>query len=149
MLSFSPGVQGFNLSGDKLNPILKNLIALNRNIPVFVHTGHHSNSTPAQLFLLARRFPEINFVMGHSGSTDYATDVTPVVRQCENIAIESSFARPAGFVARLKDIGYDCGIMGSGFPYNDLVFEWSEMLRLLPKEHHEQVCGGNLMKLLR
>jgi hypothetical protein len=100
------------------------------------------------LFLLAGRFPRINFVMGHSGATDYATDVVPVCRLRSNIYIESSFARPPGFVGRLKELGWNRGIMGSGFPSNDLAFEWSEMRRILPPEHHAGVLGGNLASLL-
>jgi len=113
-----------------------------------VHTGHHSHSTPAQLLLLARRFPAIRFIMGHAGSTDYSTDVVPVVGLVDNIVVESSFGRPPAFVAKLEQMGADRGIMGSGHPYNDLVFEWSEMLRLVPEERRDSVCGGTITRLL-
>lgn len=148
IVSFSPGLQGFIASFGPLNGILERLARNRPEVPVYVHTGHHSHGAPSQLFLLAGRFPEIRFIMGHSGATDYATDVVPVCRQKPNIYVESSFARPPGFVGRLKAVGWEKGIMGSGWPLNDLAFEWSEMRRLLPPEHREKVLGGNLAGLL-
>jgi hypothetical protein len=148
IVSLAPGLQGFNASFGPLNAILDKLARSHPGVPVYVHTGHHSHGAPSQLFLLAGRFPEIRFIMGHSGATDYATDVVPVCRQKPNISVEASFSRPPGFVGRLKALGWEKGIMGSGWPLNNLAFEWSEMRRLLPAEHHEKVLGGNLAALL-
>ena len=148
LVSLSPGLQGFNPSFGPLDALLEKLGQSYPGLPVFIHTGHHSHGAPSQLFLLAGRFPEIRFIMGHSGATDYATDVVPVCSQRPNISVESSFARPPGFVGRLKAVGWDRGVMGSGWPLNDLAFEWAEMRRLLPPEHHERVLGGNLAFLL-
>jgi len=148
MLTFSPGVQGFVLSVCKLEPIREALAALSLNVPVFVHTGHHSNATPCQLAMLARRLGNLNFIMGHCGATDYATDAVPACKYSDNIYLESSFSRPPGFVKRPGEIGADRCIMGSGYPYNQFEFEWSEMRRLLPSEYHEAVLGGNLSRLL-
>lgn len=148
IVSFSPALQG-HLAGNKnLDSILENLAKSGLRVPVYIHTGHHSHGAPSQMFLLAQRFPGLKFIMGHSGATDYAPDVVPVCRLSPNIAVESSFARPPGFVGRLKNLGWERGIMGSGFPFNDLAFEWSEMRRLLPAEHQAAVLGGNLASLL-
>ena len=148
LVSFSPGVQGFNASFGPLNAVLDKLAAHYRGIPVFLHTGHHSHGAPSQLFLLAGRFPDIRFIMGHSGATDYAADVVPVCRLRPNIHVESSFSRPPGFVERLAALGWERGIMGSGWPLNNLAFEWSEMRRLLPAGQRNAVLGGNLAALL-
>ena len=90
MLSFSPGVQGFILSEDKLDSILESVAGRAVKIPIYVHTGHHSCSAPSQLSLLARRFGQLDFIMGHSGSTDYGSDVVMVCQLNENIYPESS-----------------------------------------------------------
>ena len=148
VLTFAPGVQGFVVGSKKLDPILENLANNDIDVPIYIHTGHHSHAAPSQLFLLARRFPAMTFIMGHSGSTDYALDVVPVCRQSTNVYMESSFTGALGFVRRLADVGWEKGIMGSGFPYYDLSFAWSELRRLLPVEHHEAVLGGNLGRLL-
>ena len=148
ILTFSPGIQGFILSGNKLDSILEKIISKNKNIPVYIHTGHHSNAAPSQLALLARRFRQLNFIMGHCGATDYHDDVVSVANLNNNIYLESSFARPFPFITKLETIGYDRGIMGSGFPYNHFSSEWSQMRRLLPAEHKSAVLGANIQKLL-
>jgi len=148
MLTFSPSVQGFILSGDRLDPILEWLSERHAPAPVYVHTGGHSNATPCQLALLAKRFPGLTFIMGHCGATDYATDVAPACQYASNIRLEASSARPPGFVKRPDRVGPERCIMGSGWPYNRLGFEWSEVRRLLPEELHQAVLGANLAALL-
>jgi predicted TIM-barrel fold metal-dependent hydrolase len=85
--------------------------------------------------------------MGHSGATDYWTDAIPVYKLCPNIWMESSL-RLQGVVASFKEVGYERGIFGSGYPYNDLSFEISKMKQLLPEPYHQAVFGANLLKLL-
>jgi uncharacterized protein len=144
ILTFSPGVQGFNPAEGKLDGLLEKV----RGIPVYIHTGHHSYGAPTQVAILARKFPHLNFIMGHSGATDYATDAVPVCKICPNIFIESSFARPLGFFNRCKEVGYHRAVFGSGYPSNDIAFEVSELKRLLPEEHCQGVFEANLLKLL-
>jgi predicted TIM-barrel fold metal-dependent hydrolase len=148
VLIFSPGPQGFVLSEGLLTPVLEKIALENWRCPVYVHTGHHSHAAPAQLALLARRYPKINFIMGHCGATDYSADVVIIAGKYKNIYLESSFARPSLFLAKIKTVGYEKAIMGSGSPYNDMTYEWNEMLRLVPVENQESVLGGNLQRLL-
>jgi hypothetical protein len=148
ILAFHPGVQGFAPSEGRADAILEALLARNLKPPVYFHTGHHSHGAPAQVLLLARRFPQLVIIMGHTGATDYGDDAVRVCRQASNVYVESSFARSSAFVARAAQIGFDRAIMGSGFPCNDLAFEWAEMERLLPARHRAAVLGGNLMRLL-
>ncbi len=144
LLMFSPGVQGFNPAEGKLNGLLEKI----SKVPVYLHTGHHSFGAPSQVAMLAKKFPDINFILGHSGATDYAGDSIPVCKTCPNLFIESSFARPLGFFNRCKEVGFDRGIFGSGYPCNAMAFEVSELKRLVPEEHHQDVFGGTLLKLL-
>lgn len=148
VVAFHPGVQGFPLSGHLLDPILERLAQAAPAVPVYAHTGHHAYGAPTQLGLVARRFPALRFIMGHCGATDYADDVVSVCAANPNIYPESSFARPFSFVPKVIELGAQCGIMGSGFPYNDLSFEWQAMREALPPEHHEGVLGGNLCRVL-
>lgn len=148
LLSFAPDTQGFNVSGRKLDGILEMLVENNLRLPVYVHTGHYGFSAVSQVFIAATRFPAINFILGHSGATDYGTDIVPVIKSSENIYFESSFARPPGFAAKVGMLGSAKALMGSGFPLNDMEFEWSEMRRLVPQQFHDDLFGGSLLKLL-
>jgi uncharacterized protein len=148
MLSFAPGVQGFNVSSSKLDGIIETMIAKDINLPVYVHTGHHSNATPAQLLLLAERFKEIDFICGHSGSTDFKGDAVFGCKLVDNLYLESSFARPCLFATVVGNIGENKAVMGSGYPYNYFKYEWQEMEKLLSQEYLKNVLGENLFKLI-
>jgi len=148
IVSFSPAVQGLSICDNKFVRLCENILENYKNVPVYFHSGHYSYGAPTQLLILAKYFPDLNFILGHSGATDYASDVVPVCTSVTNIYMESSFARPPGFVAKLEQAGFDRGIMGSGYPDNDLPFEWLETCRLLPEEHLGSVCGETLLKLI-
>jgi hypothetical protein len=148
ILVFDPAVQGFNPCEGEVDGILRGLRDAGLTVPVYVHTGQHSFGSPSQLALLARRFPQVKFIMGHAGATDYSTDVAGVCGLAGNVLVESSCARPPGFVQRAAAVGFHRAIMGSGHPYNDMDYEWSCMERLLPAEHRLAVLGGNLLGLL-
>ena len=85
LLTFAPSCQGFVLSSHMLDPILEMLLDKKLRVPVYIHTGHHSNAAPSQLAMLARRFPTLNFIMGHSGATDYSIDVVNVCKANKNM----------------------------------------------------------------
>lgn len=148
IITFSPGLQGFNLCENLLDAMLEKVSELKIKPVIYVHTGSHSFGAPSQLAILAKRFSCLSFIMGHSGATDYGTDVIAVCQMCDNIFIESSFARPPGFVAKAAQIGFNRAIYGSGFPLNEVSFELSEMKRLLPVANQQEVLGENLLKLL-
>ncbi|MDL2259097.1 amidohydrolase family protein, partial [Eubacteriales bacterium OttesenSCG-928-K08] len=65
-------VQGFVLSSDLVKPLLR--IAQEYQVPVYCHTGSFTVAEPFQLRELALEFPKVNFIMGHSGNTDFWTD---------------------------------------------------------------------------
>ena len=150
MLTFMPGVQGFYLGDRNLDGILQRLTvrAGGPAIPVYVHTGHHSNATLAQLTLLAARFEQLNFVMGHCGSTDYWTDAGPAASVVDNIYLDASLSRGQLLVAYAQQVGWDRALMGSGFPYSEMELEWDLMRQALPAERQPAVLGGNLARLL-
>lgn len=147
MLVLAPALQGFVL-GDSIADDLLQEVA-RHGLPVYVHTGPHSAAAPSQLVLLANRFPQVQFIMGHCGATDYSHDLTAVA-ECElpNLWFDLALVRPwAG--ADLVRMGYGSRtIFSSGAPCNNLEFELSELEQLLPRDAHPNIYGGNLMNLL-
>jgi predicted TIM-barrel fold metal-dependent hydrolase len=143
---FAPAVQGFLLGDEILDPLLET--AGRETLVVYVHTGPHLHATPWQLALVAERHPRIPFLMGHSGATDFWRDVVPAASGCANVYIESSFARPFTVIHHLKALGPDRGVMGSGAPRNDLVFEWDQMRAVLSEEEGCRFYGETLLRLL-
>lgn len=149
IIAFSPADQGFLLSGHNLDFLLEKMCQYNLKVPIYIHTGHHSNSTPCQLAMLACRYPQIDFIMGHAGSTDFKADVLPVCMIYKNIFPEASFARQPGFIHDAIAYGKDRAIMGSGFPYNNFEYEWENIKKYLSVADAESILGHNFAKLLK
>ena len=147
LLVLHPAVQGYIANDELAWPILEALAG--RGIPVYVHTGPPGSATPWQVVDLAERFPNVDFIMGHSGATDFWNDVVLAARSAQNVFIESSFARPPLFANYLEQVGKHKGIMGSAAPLNELVFEWEQMRAVLPPPEWDAIYGDNLARLLR
>ena len=146
MVVFHPAVQGFQANDELVFPLLEALQEY--NAPVYVHTGPPGMATPWQLADLAEAFPNLNFIMGHCGSTDYWTDVRVVMTSSDNIYLDSSLARPAAFRGYVDAVGVDRSIMSSFAPINDLVFEWDQMRLEAPPDEFAEIYGQTLLTLL-
>lgn len=145
VLVLHPFLQGYLANDEIIFPSLE--LASEEKIPVYMHTGT-ANSTPWQIVDLAERFPELSFIMGHCGATDFWNDVAPAARANANIYLESSLSRPFIFHGYINAVGLEKGLMGSYAPINDFVFEWEQMKRELPEDMWPGVFGNNLKKLL-
>ncbi len=146
MLVLHPWVQGYLASDELTFPVLE--IAGLERVPVYMHTGQPGSSTPWQAADLATRFPGVDFIMGHSGATDFWNDAVEAAGTRENVYLESSLARPFQFAGYLEKVGAAKGIAGSYAPLNDLVFEWTQLRECVPAAMWSQVAGGNLAALL-
>lgn len=142
MLVLDPAIQGFAPADELVCPLIEE--AARCRLPVYVHTGAYHHGTPAQLGLLAQRFPDVSFIMGHCGSTDFKSEAAEVAKLYANIYSETSLTRPFGAVATIEVLGQDRVMMGSAAPLNHFVFEWRETLALLPPDAHAAFYGGTL-----
>lgn len=87
--------QGFRLSDHIIDPLLN--VAEAYQTPVYAHTGTAGLAEPLHVVELARRFPKLNFIMGHSGSSDYSEDVVFAKGFLDNVWLETSRNGPANF----------------------------------------------------
>ena len=95
------------------------------------------------------RFPDVIFIMGHAGATDFWNDVPYAGSFALNIYLEGSFARPFVFKSPLQAVGPEKGIMGSSAPRNNLVFEWEQYRAELNEDEYSCVFGDNLTRILK
>ena len=144
LLVLNPACQGYQIDEELVFPLIEQVQHL--GMTTYVHTPQ--GATPLQLALMARNYPDISWIMGHSGATDYWYDVPAAVTALPNLYIESSCARPFSFLQHCKTVGFDKGIMGSGAPLNSLLFEWNEMKAVLPTISNAGIYGSTLMRLL-
>ncbi len=147
MLVLSPMLQGFIPTDEVTDPLLK--LAGELRLPVYIHTGPHSTGAPSQVVLLAERFGDTRFILGHCGSTDYAADM-PVVLEIAppNVWFELSLVRP--FAMPTYDGTVDEGrlIFGTSAPRNAPGVELEHFDRTWPIAEHPGTYGQNISALL-
>ncbi len=146
MLVLDPTRQGFLVNDPLAEPVLGRVGEL--GLPVYVHTGPHLYGGPWQLVDAALAFPDVRFIMGHAGATDFWNDVPSAGKFAPNIYIEGSFARPFIFMYHLDAAGIWRGVMGSAAPRNNLAFEWEQYRTYMPTDRYGPVFGDTMATLL-
>jgi predicted TIM-barrel fold metal-dependent hydrolase len=146
-LYLHPQRQGFLLTETILHPLIE--VCRRHEKPVYAHTGTPVCSMPFQLASLARRFPEVSFVMGHAAWSDFSGyDVFPAAQQAKNVFVEVSCCW-GGLVTKLVE-QLDPGrvLFGSGYPRSNPLVEVHKLKALgLDAEVEKQIFCGNAMKL--
>ncbi|MDP6775875.1 MAG: amidohydrolase family protein [Candidatus Latescibacteria bacterium] len=87
--------QGFRLSDHVVDSILE--VAADLDVPVYAHTGTAGQAEPFHVVDLALRFPSVNFIVGHAGSSDYGEDAVRALEFAPNVWLETSRNGPANF----------------------------------------------------
>jgi uncharacterized protein len=111
-------LQGFDLHDHLVDPLLD--FAGERGWPVYVRTGTPPTALPLPLASLARRFPQLTFIMGRSGATDFWIDAEPALCHAPNLLADTSYAPwdtvLSGF-SRHPDIGARRVVFSTDLPY--------------------------------
>ncbi|MBU0714592.1 MAG: amidohydrolase family protein [Verrucomicrobia bacterium] len=113
-LFLCPPRQGFRLTESIVDPLLE--VCCRRHKPVYAHTGTPICSEPFQLAELARRFPEVTFIMGHAAYPDFWYDVAGALQQAPNLLVETSCQVAAIIQQALDAVGPERVLFGSGWP---------------------------------
>ena len=87
--------QGFRLSDHLVDPLLE--VVAEFGVPVYAHSGTAGIAEPFHVVELARRFPSVNFIMGHAGSSDYGEDAVRALEFADNLWLETSRNGPANY----------------------------------------------------
>jgi predicted TIM-barrel fold metal-dependent hydrolase len=105
-------------------------------------------STPEDVATLARRFPTVNFVCGHSGG-DWEIGVR-MIRPQRNVYLEFAGSDPhSGSVDyAVRELGAERIVWGQHGPSRSFATELSKVLDAdLTPEQRSQIFGGNLRRL--
>lgn len=148
ILVLAPSLQGFILTDEVTDELMAR--AGDLRLPVYIHTGPHCSAGPSQVVLVAQRFPETQFILGHGGTTDHAYDMSPILRahRSENLWFELSFIRPWAVPSMLEICGSDRFVYGSSAPRQSQAFELQYLREAMPIEDYPGPYGGNLRRLL-
>lgn len=146
-IKLHPALQGFLLCDELVYPILD--LAAERAVPVFFHTGTPAFAQPMQLGELAIRFPSVNLIMGHMGSTDFKMEAIAAGSVSPNVYLETSWILPELVMRAVAVIGPGRVLFGSDSPLSSLHLEIAiRQATPLEPEAQEQVMGGTMLRLL-
>lgn len=140
--------QGFRLGDHVVDPILEVVAEL--GVPVYAHTGTAGQAEPFHAVDLALRFPSVNFVMGHAGSSDYGEDAVRALEFAPNIWLETSRNGPANFGLWKVKGCVSRVVFGSSAPEYIPALEIETLCDLLTEvEDQEAVFRNNIHDVFR
>ena len=145
-LKLNSKLQGFVLCSEIVDPLIE--ICEEYGAPVYCHSGTMICAEPFQVRELALRFPAVDFIMGHSGNTDFWTDVQYSAAGLNNIYLETS--HNLSIQAFIDAAGIERVVFGSNMPRSHQMLELLKIKELnLPDSDFNMLCGGNIERIFR
>lgn len=131
-----------------LDPLMK--IIEGHKVPVMMHTqGDNTFTPPIATEQMARAFPEITFLMGHSGNIWLADEGSFVAGRTENIITDTCYVEAFRITYNSKNLPKERIVFGSNWPWNDLKSQIDYARRCIQNEEIEEwVMGRSLAKIL-
>lgn len=154
------GKKAITCSHPNNDPIMR--LAVELDVPVYVHTwlkvggtprlpgggNLESESTPMDLAKLARRFPQVALICGHSGG-DWELGVR-AIRPYQNVLLEFSGSDShSGMVDyAIRELGADRLVWGGHGPSRSYATELGKVLDAdISKADRMKILGGNLRRI--
>lgn len=145
-IKMEPFIQGFMLSDRITDAILE--ACRDAGLPVLVSTGTPISSMPFQLRELALRFPEVNFIMGHMGFSDFWYDVSFAAEGLDNMYLELSYQMPSVIIEAIDRCGREKVLFGSDWPFSREKIEMVKAGLSENEEDRKYILGENARRLL-
>ena len=124
-----------------------------RGLAIIAHTGGEATSAPAQLGRAAPRFPNANFVAGHSGNAEpYRSQAIAAAQSCANYYLEtcSTFRTPGVIEQLVAEAGAERVLFGSDTPLMDPRPQLGKIITAdIDAEAKRLVLGANARRLLK
>ena len=119
-IKLHPWLQAFSMTHPGVDLIFDAAAAV--KVPVLLHDGSPPYSTPRQIAWVARKHPDVQVILGHSGLADLWRDAADAARECPNIWLQPSAAPPVTIRAGLDAVGPDRLLFGSDGGYGTVRF---------------------------
>ena len=124
-----------------------------RGLALISHTGSEPTCHPRLFAKIAPRFPNANFVIGHSGNIEpHRSEAIAAARACRNVYLEtcSTFRTPGVIEQLVAGAGADRVLFGSDIPLMDPRPQLGKILTAdIDHVEKRQVLGDNARHLLR
>jgi predicted TIM-barrel fold metal-dependent hydrolase len=146
-LKLHPVYQGFAMNTGMADPLVE--VAARHKVPVYAHCGSAHFGEPLRLVELARRFPEVTFIMGHSSFSDFWNDLPRCHQFAPNILFETSRNTPGNFQQIGKEIGTEFMVFGSNAPEHYYHVDMPILREMFPDPaEQERIFYGNMARAL-
>ena len=147
-LKLHPSMQGYWAHDPLAYPVVE--AAIERNVPIYVHSGTPVYSLPLQIIELAQLYPQGTFIMGHMGGADFYVDVPSSAHRRANVHYETSLTCHIGYVDEIvARAGHERVLFGSDSPTSQQAAELLKIrLAILTDAQRQDVLGANLLRLL-
>ena len=114
-LKFQPQYQGLNPLSERSSFLFET--ALENRLVLVCHTGAGAPFALPSLFIHpARRYPDLQIVLGHAGGGIYSLEAAVAATVCPNVFIEVSTLTPHAVLEVLNHVGSDRLMAGSDLP---------------------------------
>ena len=124
-----------------------------RGLAVISHTGSEKTCWPVLVENVAGRFPNANFVIGHSGNTEpYRTQAIRAAQRFPNVYLEtcSTFREPGVIERLVGEAGPDRVLFGSDMPLMDPRPQLGKIITAdISEDEKRLVLGANARRLLK
>jgi len=146
-LEVSPAVHGVGLADPRIGELVG--VAAEFDHPVYVVCLDRPGARVTDLVALARRFPQVSFVLGHSGIGNIDLYALTLIRPEPNIVLETSGGYACVAEAAVNRLGAGRVVFGSEHPLQHPAVELVKFQVLrLPPEQWQQIAWDNAHRLL-
>jgi predicted TIM-barrel fold metal-dependent hydrolase len=146
-LEVSPAVHGVALTDPRIAELTA--VAAEFGHPVYVVCLDRPGAGVADLVALSRRFPQVNFVLGHSGIGNIDFYALTLIRDEPTISLETSGGYTCVAEAALDRLGAARVVFGSEYPLQHPAVELAKFQALrIPPAQWRQVAWDNAHRLL-
>lgn len=136
-LKINTKLQGLTLIDEMLFPLIE--LAEEFDWPVYCHTGTPVTAMPLQLAELALQYPNVCFIMGHGGFSDFWYDVSDALERCPNMYLETSYISPSQIMNIIDRNGIERILFGSDWPFSDISLELKKIDLLKINDRQRQI----------
>ncbi|NEB11264.1 amidohydrolase family protein [Streptomyces coelicoflavus] len=143
-VKFAPGVHGIG----HLDPRVQSYVdaAAERNLPVYSHCIGNGALSVEQYAQLARRNPEVTFILGHAGRGNFDLDAAQEIRAAENVLFETSGGFDFVIKNAVETLGAERVVFGSEFPIQHPRVELTKLCLAVAEADLQAVLGGNIRR---
>ena len=146
-LEVSPAVHGVGVTDSRVAELAG--VAARFDHPVYVVCLDRPGAGVADLVDLSRRFPQVNFVLGHSGIGNIDFYALTLIKDEPNILLETSGGYTCVAEAALLRLGAGRVVFGSEYPLQHPSVELVKFQALrIPPEQWRQIAWDNAHRLL-